>query len=278
MQRTISKPLKISGIGLHSGRQCMATLNPAPPDNGRVFILGDRRIKANLSSVIDSNYCTVLGEGEAQVATVEHLLAAAMGLEIDNLDIVVIGEEIPIADGSAKPWVEAILANGIDIQDKSKRYIAPQFKCSFADGNRQIEIEPHVGLRLSINYDIGSQITQNQHGEWDITPELFRHELAWARTFGFRRDLPKLLALNRAQGANLNNCLVFEENGLNPNQYFRGANEPLRHKALDLLGDLALLDQPLSGWIKARQPGHALTTRALETWNLKPLDSNDKLR
>ena len=278
MQTTICKPIEIAGIGLHSGNPCTVTIQPAPVDNGRAFWIGNKRIQAHYSSVINSSYCTVLGNGSAQVATVEHLLSAAMGMGIDNLNILVNGDEVPILDGSSKPWVIAFKKVGIQQQNKIKNTVAPQIAQQHMQGEQRIEIIPFSRLRIAVAFKNKFNSGEEKRGQWDINSQNYCKELAWARTFGAKEDLPQLLQMNKAKGAGLNNCLVFEKGSLHPSQTLRGKNECLRHKALDLLGDLALLDCPLHAWVKTNQPGHRLTNAALASWNLKPLDSKDKFR
>ncbi len=257
-QHTIRKPVSIEGIGLHSGKVARVTVAPAPPDAGVVFKVRatGERIPARPESVVNSHYATTLGVNATRIQTVEHLMAAAAGLGIDNIEIEVDGPEIPALDGSAKPFV-ALLAFAGRAQQSARRRMLP-LPCPLRVGGagRWIHIVPSDTFRISYTLDNDHPAIGTQVLSWSPSERSFVEEFAPARTYGFLRDLGLMRKNGLARGGSLDNAIVLGNSGaLNGLRYH---DEFVRHKILDLLGDLALLGRPLGAHVIARNGGHTL--------------------
>jgi UDP-3-O-[3-hydroxymyristoyl] N-acetylglucosamine deacetylase len=257
-QQTIKRPVALEGIGLHSGKPVKVTLSPAPPDSGIVFRVGPngQPIPAAAESVVDSHYATTIGRNGARIQTVEHLMAAAAGLSIDNLAVEVDGTEVPAMDGSAKPFVGLLNAAGRQAQSARRRPITIRQPLHVGGGNRWIQILPADELRISYTLDNDHPAIGTQVLSWVPTEESFINEYAPARTYGFLEDLGAMRKHGLALGGSLDNAIVVGKRGtLNGLRY---RDEFVRHKVLDLIGDLALLGRPLLGHVVARNAGHSL--------------------
>jgi UDP-3-O-[3-hydroxymyristoyl] N-acetylglucosamine deacetylase len=257
-QQTIRKPVGLDGIGLHSGKAVRVSLSPGPADSGIVFRVGEHgdRIPAAPESVVDSHYATTLGRNGTRIQTIEHLMAAAAGLGIDNLEVHVDGPELPAADGSAKPFVQLMLAAGRTPQAARRRPIRIPHPIRVGTGGRWIQMVPADTLRVSYTLDNDHPAIGMQVLSWTPTEESFVTEYAPARTYGFLKDLGFLRKSGRALGGSLDNTIVIGKNGtLNG---LRWRDEFVRHKVLDLIGDLALLGRPIEAHVIARNAGHAL--------------------
>jgi UDP-3-O-[3-hydroxymyristoyl] N-acetylglucosamine deacetylase len=257
-QQTIRKTVVLEGIGLHSGKPARITLSPAPPDSGIVFRHGSEgpQIPAAPESVIDSHYATTIGVNGCRIQTVEHLMAAAAGLGIDNLAVEVDGVEVPAVDGSAKPFVALLLAAGRAPQSARRRPIDIPHPIRVGTGARWIYIEPSSTFRISYTLDNDHPAIGTQVLSCTPTEESFVEEYAPARTYGFLEDLGAMRKHGLALGGSLDNAIVVGKRGtLNGLRY---RDEFVRHKILDLIGDLALLGRPMHGHVVARNAGHAL--------------------
>jgi UDP-3-O-[3-hydroxymyristoyl] N-acetylglucosamine deacetylase len=255
-QHTIRKAVSLEGIGLHSGKPVRLALSPAPSDSGIVFRVGTERIPAAPESVVDSHYATTIGRNGTRVQTVEHLMAAAAGLGIDNLEVEVDGTEIPAMDGSAKPFVGVLLSAGRAQQAARRRPIDIPHPIRVGSGGRFIHIEPAATFRISYTLDNDHPAVGTQVLSVSPTEESFVEEYAPARTYGFLKDLGALRKNGLALGGSLDNAIVVGKRGtLNGLRY---RDEFVRHKILDLIGDLALLGRPIHGHVIARNAGHAL--------------------
>jgi UDP-3-O-[3-hydroxymyristoyl] N-acetylglucosamine deacetylase len=257
-QQTIKRPVALEGIGLHSGKPVKVTLSPAPPDSGIVFRVGPngQPIPAAAESVVDSHYATTIGRNGSRIQTVEHLMAAAAGLSIDNLAVEVDGTEVPAMDGSAKPFVGLLNAAGRQAQSARRRPITIRQPLHVGGGNRWIRILPADELRISYTLDNDHPAIGTQVLSWVPTEESFINEYAPARTYGFLEDLGAMRKHGLALGGSLDNAIVVGKRGtLNGLRY---RDEFVRHKVLDLIGDLALLGRPLLGHVVARNAGHSL--------------------
>jgi len=257
-QQTIKRPVALEGIGLHSGKPVKVTLSPAPPDSGIVFRVGPngQPIPAASESVVDSHYATTIGRNGTRIQTVEHLMAAAAGLGIDNLAVEVDGTEVPAMDGSAKPFVGLLNAAGRQAQSARRRPITIRQPLHVGGGNRWIRILPADELRISYTLDNDHPAIGTQVLSWVPTEESFINEYAPARTYGFLKDLGAMRKHGLALGGSLDNAIVVGKRGtLNGLRY---RDEFVRHKVLDLIGDLALLGRPLLGHVVARNAGHSL--------------------
>jgi UDP-3-O-[3-hydroxymyristoyl] N-acetylglucosamine deacetylase len=257
-QHTIRKAVSLEGVGLHSGKMVRVTLSPGPADSGIVFRVGEHGepIPAAPESVVDSHYATTVGRNGARIQTIEHLMAAAAGLGVDNLDVRVDGAELPAADGSAKPFVQAMLGAGRAPQSARQRPIRIPHPIGAGSGGRWIQIVPADTFRISYTLDNDHPAIGTQVLSWTPTEESFVAEYAPARTYGFLKDLGFLRKSGRALGGSLDNTIVIGKSAtLNGLRY---RDEFVRHKVLDLIGDLALLGRRITGHVIARNAGHAL--------------------
>jgi len=257
-QQTIRKPVTLEGVGLHSGKPVKVTLAPAPADFGIVFRAGKGGdpIPAAPESVVDSHYATTIGKDGVRIQTVEHLMAAAAGLAIDNLDVTVEGNEIPAMDGSAKPFVGLLTAAGRTTLGARRRPVAITQPLRVGGGNRWIQIVPAPEFRISYTLDNDHPAIGTQALSCVPTEQSFIEEYAPARTYGFLKDLGAMRKHGLALGGSLDNAIVVGKRGTLNGLRFR--DEFVRHKVLDLIGDLALLGRPLVGHVIARNAGHAL--------------------
>jgi UDP-3-O-[3-hydroxymyristoyl] N-acetylglucosamine deacetylase len=270
-QTTLRKPTAISGIGIHSGLPATLTLLPAAANTGIVFVRcgrdgqPDREIRADVRAVTATEFATVLGDANGPLcSTAEHVLAALSGLGIDNAIVEIDGPEVPIMDGSAAPFVEAIDQAGIVALAAPRRYIKVLKPVRIATGDAFGELRPHArGFRVEVEIDFDHPLIGHQLMAVDVGPESFRRELARARTFGFMRDVAKLWNSGYALGASFENTLVVTDTRvLNP-EGLRFPDEFSRHKALDAIGDLALAGAPLLGLYRSRRGGHKLNHAVL---------------
>src|SRR5213594_5254136 len=256
-QRSIRRQVSLEGIGLHSGKLVHLTLSPAQQDSGIVFRVGDGEpIPAAPESVVDSHYATTLGRGGTRIQTVEHLMAAAAGLGLDNLSIDVDGPEIPAVDGSAKPFVTLLMHAGRTEQSAPRRPLVIPYPISAGSGGRWIQIVPSDVFRISYTLDNDHPAIGTQALTCTPTEKMFIEDFAPARTYGFLKDLGAMRKRGLARGASLENAIgVGKRSVLNGLRY---RDEFVRHKVLELIGDLALLGRPIVGHVIARNAGHAL--------------------
>jgi UDP-3-O-[3-hydroxymyristoyl] N-acetylglucosamine deacetylase len=255
-QRTIRKSVAIEGIGLHSGKPTGVLLAPAPPDTGIVFRVGAESIPAAPESVVDSHYATTIGKNGARIQTIEHLMAAAAGLGIDNLEVRVDGNEIPAGDGSAKPFVTALANAGRVDQAAKRREIVIPFPIRVGTENRWLMIVPSKRLEISYTLDHDHPAIGTQTMSYRPAERRFIDEFAPARTYGFLKDVGVMRKNGLARGGSLDNAVVVGKRG--PINGLRYSDEFVRHKVLDLVGDLALLGRPIVGHVIARNAGHDL--------------------
>lgn len=286
---TISSSVSLSGRGLHTGKNVTVTFNPAPEHTGimfrRIDLPGQPMVHAIATNVFDTSRGTSLKENNAEVRTVEHLMAALAGLQIDNVIVDIDAEETPILDGSARYYVEALQKAGIVEQQQEREYFVVTKPYSFSLPEKQIEIrvEPYDGFDIKVDVDYGTAVLATQTAELkDITS--FYPEIYNCRTFVFLHELQFLIANNLVKGGDVDNAIVFvaqmpeqkvldqlsaffnrknlkvTENGVLDNVELHHSNEPARHKLLDLVGDLYLLGKPLKGKVYASHPGHFANT------------------
>lgn len=262
MQRTIDKPVGISGIGLHSGCPVTVQLTPAPEDTGIVFRRVDLRsfeipaLRRHVSRVV---LATTLMRRGVMISTVEHLLSALYGLAIDNLYVDIDSLEVPILDGSAEAWVALAQKAGIREQSRQRVYLKVERAIRLQDGDKSLLVEPYPSFRISYTIDFAHPAIGEQSLELEVTPERYAREIAFARTFGFYREVEQLLKKGLIRGGSLENAVVLSEDGI-MNGGLRSPDEFVRHKVLDLIGDVALCGAPVIGCIKAHKAGHALHT------------------
>ncbi len=270
-QTTLQDHVTVAGIGVHSGWPATLTLHPAEADTGVVFLRSgidgqpDRELRADFRLVTATEFATVLGDHDGPaISTTEHVLAALRGLGVDNAVVEVDGPEVPIMDGSTAPFVAAIDQAGIVALPASRRYIQVLKPVRVAKGVGYGELRPHLrGLRIETEIEFDHPLIGHQTFAIEVEPDLFRRELARARTFGFMRDVAKLWGAGYALGASFENTVVIAENRvLNP-EGMRYADEFVRHKAVDAIGDLALSGAPLLGAYRSVRGGHKLNHAVL---------------
>jgi len=284
-QQTINKNSTISGVGLHTGIVTNVTFKPAKVDHGIVFqridLKNKPKIKADVDNVTDVSRGTTLEENNAKISTIEHLLAAIAGLEIDNILIEVDGPELPIMDGSSIKFVESLEKAGIKEQNAYKTYFEIKENIFYNDkkNNVEIAIYPHNEFRATVMVDYNSPVLGSQHYTLNELSK-FKNEVANSRTFCFLHEVEELFNKNLIKGGDLNNAIVIvdkiisenklnklskllgkkkvkvEKEGILNNVKLRYHNEPARHKLLDVLGDITLLGKPIKGHIIAARTGH----------------------
>jgi UDP-3-O-[3-hydroxymyristoyl] N-acetylglucosamine deacetylase len=262
----------ISGFGVHSNAPVSLNLYPADANSGIVFLRTglangrERLIEAKWSNVSQTELCTVLGDSSlASVATVEHLLAALAGLNIDNVLIEIDGPEAPIMDGSAAAFVAAIDQVGAVEQARPRRHLKVLKAVRVERGRSFAEFRPaDWGFRLDIEIDFATAVIGRQRRTFDLNPTSFRNEIARARTFGFVSDVERLWKMGFALGSSLDNCVALDGERILNREGLRYADEFVRHKALDSVGDLSLAGAPIIGCFRSYMPGHKMNFLALE--------------
>jgi len=268
-QTTLKSRVTLSGIGVHSGQPVTVHFNPADPDTGVIFQCtganGGSEIRALVSEIGATDLCTVLGDPSSHhVATVEHLMAALFGVGIDNVVIEIEGSEVPILDGSASAFVDAFDLAGVEQQDVKRRYIRVLKPVRIENGASWAEFRPHAGTRFEVEIDFENPAIGRQSYKTDVTPDIFRRDLARARTFGFMRDVERLWAAGYALGSSLENSVVIGDDSRIINmEGLRYPNEFVRHKTLDAMGDLALAGARFIGCFRSYRGGHKLNAAAL---------------
>jgi len=268
-QKTIKAAMPCRGVGVHSGARVAMVLHPAPSDSGIVFRRSDRGgacVAAHWRNVQESPLCTTLTNREGiSVATVEHLLAAFAGAEIDNAIVELDGPEVPVMDGSAEPCLVLIECAGSVEQDVPRRAIKVLKPVRVADEDCAAALEPDAGFSVSFEIDFSDRLVRRQDMTLSIDAESFKADLARARTFGFLDEVERLRAAGLARGGSLDNAVVVGDGKVLNAGGLRYADEFVRHKALDAVGDLYLAGGPIVGHFRGVRSGHAMNRRLLET-------------
>ena len=259
---TLASRVQCTGIGVHTDRPVDLMLSPAAAGTGILFVrkdLAGLRFPARAEWVVDTTLATSLGNRDEKLSTVEHLLAALKGLGVDNCTVEVSGPELPIMDGSAAPFVYLIQQAGLRSQRRMRRRLVIQRPIEVRDGKRWVRVQPSRWFKIStvVEYPHAAIGRQELMG-CKITPSLFAHQIAPARTFGFLREVQSLQSIGLARGGSLQNAIVLDEERVLNRGGLRFPDEFVRHKALDLIGDLALLGLPIQGHVMAVRAGHAL--------------------
>lgn len=264
-QQTLRRTVELEGVGLHSGERARVRLVPAPVDAGlnlvRSDLPGQPTIPVHSRYLADTALATTLAHDGARVGTVEHLLAAARGLGVDNLRIEVDGPEVPIVDGSAAPFAQAMLDAGFRGQGVGRTFLVIRRQVSVSDGDKSASFAPARQLRVDCTIDFKHPLISDQHLSLDVDPRSFMREVASARTFGFVRDVDRVRAMGLARGGSLDNAVVVDDFSILNPEGLRFPDEFVRHKALDALGDVALLGYPVVGAMTAFKTGHALNQK-----------------
>ncbi|NTU42581.1 MAG: UDP-3-O-acyl-N-acetylglucosamine deacetylase [Nitrospirales bacterium] len=266
LQRTIKREAAFQGIGLHTGKFARVRLRPAPRDTGIVFFRTDRgvTIRADVGSVVDTAFATTIGADGVKVRTIEHLMAAAAGLGIDNLIVEIDGPEVPILDGSATELAGILLDAGIAKQGKDKPFLRITHPVSYEDAHARVVAFPYDGRRISYSISHRHHVVGFQELTLEITEEAFVRDIAPARTFGFLREIEMLRANGLARGGSLDNAIVIGDDGVLNDSGLRFNDEFVRHKILDSVGDLSLLGLPILGHIVFEKAGHTANANFLK--------------
>jgi UDP-3-O-[3-hydroxymyristoyl] N-acetylglucosamine deacetylase len=270
MQHTLSSDILLNGIGLHTGHAVHMIIRPAPADHGIVFVRtdlheGENIIPAQWHRVVDTRLCTVIANDHgASVGTIEHIMAALRGCGVDNARIDINAPEVPIMDGSAKLFVDAIEEAGLTVQSAPRRAIRVLKAITVTDGDKTVTLSPSVMsvFKGDVDYhhpDIGAQTYELQMFNGN-----FKHDVADCRTFGFLKDVNALRAIGLAQGGSLDNAIVLDDNGIMNPEGLRCTDEFVRHKVLDAVGDLYLAGGHILGTYHGIKAGHAMNNAVLK--------------
>lgn len=265
-QKTIASPIIFVGIGLHSGERATMRLLPASAGQGIVLIRRDlpvaqRRFALHWQAVKGSTLCTAIGNAFGHdVSTIEHLLSALAALRIDNVLIELDGPEIPIMDGSALPFVEALDNAGVRSLNVPRNVIVIRRPVRLQQGASWAELVPENGQRITVSIDFDSRVIGMQSMSIDITPAVYRREIAPARTFGFAEQLEQLRRRGLALGGSIKNAILVRDGRVANPEGLRFRDEFVRHKVLDVIGDLSLAGAPIIGHYRGHRPGHQLNT------------------
>ena len=287
-QRTLSSKIKASGIGLHTGKKIALTLNPGPINSGIVFLRTDIKsnpINASLENVHDTRLSTTLSNNTAKISTVEHLLSALAGLGIDNAIIELDGPEVPIMDGSARPFVFMIQSAGIQEQHDTKKFIKIKKTIEVRQDEKWAKIEPFEGFKVAFTIDFNHPAfnESSQTSEIDFSSVSYLSQVSRARTFGFAKDIELLRKNNLALGGSVNNAIVIDDYKVVNEEGVRFQDEFVKHKILDAIGDLYLLGHGLIGSFSAYKSGHHLNNLLLrelvnnqDAWEEVTIEDNEQ--
>ena len=268
-QRTLKSLVSATGVGLHTGRKVRMSLRPAQPDTGVVFRRLDLgapvEIPARADLVGETRLCSCLVRGETKIYTVEHLMSALSGLGVDNVHVDLDGPEVPIMDGSAAPFVLLLQQAGIEEQGAPKRFLRVKRRIEVKDGDKWAVLEPYDGFKLSFSIVYSHPVIEKSSKSLtvDFAETSYLSEVARARTYGFMHDVEDLRESGLALGGGLENAVVLDEYRVLNAEGLRFADEFIRHKVLDAIGDLYLLGRPLLAAFSAHKSGHALNNRLL---------------
>ena len=288
-QHTINQPVYAIGVGVHSGTKVRMTLRPAGENTGILFVRTDYRrpvgVRALAQNVSDTTLSTSIAQNGVQVATVEHLLSALWGLKIDNLIVELNGEEVPIMDGSASPFVDLINAVGTVEQDAAREFIRIKRTIRVTQGDGEAALKPYTGFRGSYTF-VADHPVFNRHPksiQLDFSRVSYVDDVSRARSFGLVSDLGKARAINKCLGSSLQNAVGIDDFSILNEEGLRYRDEFVKHKLLDAMGDLYLLGRPILGEFEGRKSGHELNNklvRALlrceDAWDV--IDSTDGRR
>jgi UDP-3-O-[3-hydroxymyristoyl] N-acetylglucosamine deacetylase len=270
-QRTLKNAIRATGVGLHTGEKIYLTLRPAPVNTGIVFCRVDLdppvQIKASLENVGETRLSTTLVKGDARISTVEHLLSAMAGLGIDNAYVDLSAPEVPIMDGSAGPFVFLIQSAGIEEQQASKGFIRIKRAVEVKDGDRIARFEPFDGFKVGFTIEFDHPVfkSNTQHSEIDFAATSFVKEVSRARTFGFMAEIEQLHERELALGGSIDNAVVLDDYRVLNEDGLRYRDEFVKHKILDVIGDLYLLGSGMIGAFNGYKSGHELNNKLLRT-------------
>jgi UDP-3-O-[3-hydroxymyristoyl] N-acetylglucosamine deacetylase len=262
-ETTLQRPAEARGIGLHSGVPVSIRILPAPPSTGIVFIrtdLDNFPIPASWRYVARVSYATSLMRQGVLISTVEHLLSVFYSMGVDNAYVEIDNLEVPILDGSGRPYVELLRAAGLKSYRRRKRFLRIRRPVTVEAGSKRISILPSDRFLLTCDVFYDHPLIGRQALDLEVTPERYAEEIAPARTFGFSHELAQMRDMGLIRGASLENAICFDQGTVRNPEGLRFPDECCRHKALDLIGDLALIGKPLLGHVIAERAGHAMHT------------------
>lgn len=260
-ETTIQRPVETSGIGLHSGAPVSLRLLPAPVSTGIVFVRTDLDrfpIPASYRHVAKVSYATSLMRQGVLLSTTEHLLSSLYSMGIDNVIAEIDNLEVPILDGSAQGFIDLLRQAGTRTYRRRRRYLRIRRPVTVEDRGKRISILPSDRFLLSCDVYFDHPLVGRQQLEFEVTPERYAADIAPARTFGFLAELDQMRNMGLIRGATLESAVCFDQTGVMNPEGLRFPDEPCRHKALDLIGDLALIGRPLLGHVIAERAGHAM--------------------
>jgi UDP-3-O-[3-hydroxymyristoyl] N-acetylglucosamine deacetylase len=268
VQQTLASAVSCTGVGLHSGQPVTLTLRPATPNTGVVFVNRNGKNGASLAAsvkhLVPTELCTAISGNGFQVQTIEHILAALAGLDIDNIYVDLTAGEAPVMDGSAAHFVRLIRSAGVVLQSRRQPYLKITRPLEVTDGTRRVRIEPSSTTKITYSIRYNHPLIQTQTYVYEHSAHAFEREIAEARTFGFLQEVEAIWARGLGQGGNLDNTIVLSEDGILNESGLRFTDEFVRHKILDLIGDFSLLGVPFIGHLIAECSGHALHTRLVQ--------------
>lgn len=273
-QQTIRRPVACSGIGLHSGKTASLVLYPAEPNAGIRFVRKDLpsnpEIPGLLDHVADTTLATSLALNGNRVSTVEHLMAALAGLEVDNVLVEVDGPELPIMDGSSISFVRLLRNAGVETQDQPRKFLLIEKPFCYEDGDKRVEIRPAKRLEVTYTIDFDHPLLGRQTLSFILSPRAFEKRISRARTFGFLKDVQHLWKNGFSLGGSLENAVVIDDRGVVNPEGLRYPNEFVRHKILDFIGDISLVGIPVLGAFTVHKSGHALNHAVMRALMRQP--------
>lgn len=283
-QRTLSKKVWFSGIGLHSGKKVHLTLKPAPVNHGVKFIRKDLpdnpTIPARFNCVVDTSLATVIGSDGVIVSTIEHLMACLAGLSIDNVVVELNSYELPVMDGSAGPFTRMIMEAGIQEQEAPRHFFVLKEPIELEQDGKFVGAYPDTTFKITCNIDFDHPLIRKQSCSIEVEDHIFEREISSARTFGFLHEVEYMKRYGLARGGSLDNAVVIDENNILNDDGLRFQDEFVRHKLLDCIGDFSLLGMPILAHIVTSKSGHAFNHAFLEnffknkaSWQTQTLDA-----
>ena len=269
-QRTLSKNVWFSGIGLHSGKKVHLTLKPAPVNHGVKFIRKDLpdnpTIPARFNCVVDTSLATVIGSDGVIVSTIEHLMACLAGLSIDNVVVELNSYELPVMDGSAGPFTRMIMEAGIQEQEAPRHFFVLKEPIELEQDGKFVGAYPDTTFKITCNIDFDHPLIRQQSCSIEVEDHIFEREISSARTFGFLHEVEYMKRYGLARGGSLDNAVVIDENDILNDDGLRFQDEFVRHKLLDCIGDFSLLGMPILAHIVTSKSGHAFNHAFLENF------------
>ena len=262
-ETTVQRPVEARGVGLHSGVPVSIRILPAPPSTGIVFVrtdLDNFTVPASWRYVARVSYATSLMRQGVLISTTEHLLSVFYSMGVDNAFVEIDNLEVPILDGSGLPYVDLLRAAGLKSYRRRKRFLRIRRPVTVEAGSKRISILPSDRFLLTCDVFYDHPMIGHRALDMEVTPERFADEIAPARTFGFAHELPQMRDMGLIRGATLENAICFDRESVRNPEGLRFPDECCRHKALDLIGDLALIGKPLLGHVIAERAGHAMHT------------------